>query len=319
MTEPVVDVGIPTHGQPRYLREAVESVLGQTFESWRLTISVNGPGGAAIKASLEPHLSDQRVQLVETGAELSAPQNATRAIQTGHAPYVALLHDDDRWAPDFLARRVSFFESHETCGLVFSNCNYIDGAGDTMGRYDVDLSEGLQPRDTFLLGLYRHNVIAMPTILCRRLAYETVGPVFNDSLQFDDYEMWLRIAARFDVGFLDVWDAEYRIHSAQRTHDVLRHMGGQRLELLAAVDRWLPHDFPTIDRRRARAGAYFRSSYDALARREWRRAASDFARALQTYPVAVFDPKMAVLAYGSLRFRARQRSLWKSAMESRVR
>ena len=47
MSEPLVDVGIPTHGRPRF-REAVESVLAQTFVGWRLTISENGPEGPVI-------------------------------------------------------------------------------------------------------------------------------------------------------------------------------------------------------------------------------------------------------------------------------
>jgi glycosyltransferase involved in cell wall biosynthesis len=312
VTEPVVDIGIPTHGRPRYLRNALDSVLAQTFESWRLTISYNGPGGDDIGAIVDRYLSDPRVHLVTTGTQVSAAQNATRAMRVGHAPYVALLHDDDRWDPGFLARRVSFLESHGTCGFVFSHCNYIGEAGDVVFRYTVDLREGVQPQRTFLRELYRQNVIAMPTVLSRRSAYETVGPAFSESLLFDDWEMWLRIAARFNVGFLDVCDANYRIHTAQKSHDVLSRMGEHRLELLDEVDRLLPLDFPSADKRRARAGAYFRASYDAFGRGERRRAVADLVTAFRTSPAAILHPKMAGLALAALRFRVRQRALWKA-------
>ena len=129
--------------------------------SWRLTISENGAEGAVISAMLEPYLSDPRVNLVSTGSEVSAPQNATRAIQAGRARYVALLHDDDRWDRGFLSRRVSFLEPHKTWGLVFSHCNYIGETGDLVYRYTANLREGLQPRRTFLCTLYRQNVIAV--------------------------------------------------------------------------------------------------------------------------------------------------------------
>ena len=312
MTEPLVDVGIPTHGRPRYLREALDSVLAQTFESWRLTISYNGPSGYDIRAIIDPYLSDPRVHFVATGTEVSAAQNATRAIQAGHAPYVALLHDDDRWDPGFLARRVSFLESNATCGFVFSHCNYIGEAGEVVYRYTVDLREGLQPQRRFLSALYRQNVIAMPTVLSRRSAYETVGLDFSESLLFDDWEMWLRIAARFDVGFVDVCDANYRIHTAQKSHDVLSRMGEHRLALLDEVDRLLPPDFPAVDKRRARSGAYFRASYDAFTRGEQRRAVADLVSAFRASPAALLDPKMAALAFSALKFRVRQRALWKS-------
>ena len=81
MTEPIVNIGIPTHGRPPYLRESLESVLAQTFDLWRLTISANGPGGDDIKAIVDPFLSDPRVQLVATGAEVSPARNATNSIQ----------------------------------------------------------------------------------------------------------------------------------------------------------------------------------------------------------------------------------------------
>ena len=311
MSEPLVDVGIPTHGRPRYLREAVESVLAQTFVGWRLTISENGPESPVIRRMLEPYLADPRLRLVPTGTEVSAPQNATRAIQGGRAPYVGLLHDDDRWDRDFLSRRVSFLESNKTCGLVFSNCNYIGGAGEVVYGYTPNLREGLQSRRTFLRTLYRQNVIATPTVLTRRSAYNAVGPAFSESLRFDDWEMWLRIAVRFDVGFLDVYDADYRIHTAQTTHEAFSRMGEHRLEFLDEVDRWLPPVIPRVDRRRARSGAHFRASYDAFGRGERRSSAAEFVSAFRSYPVAVVDPKVAGLAFAALRFRVRQRALWK--------
>jgi hypothetical protein len=95
--------------------------------------------------------------------------------------------------------------------------------------------------------------------------------------------------------FLDVWDANFRIHTAQRSHDSLGRMGEHRLQLLDEVDRWLPLDFPTIDRRRARSGAYFRASYDAFARGERRRAAANLAVAFPTYPVRSLEPRRAVV------------------------
>jgi glycosyltransferase involved in cell wall biosynthesis len=309
----IVDIGMPTHGQPRYLRDAIESVMSQTFRAWRLTISENGSEGTVIRSILAPYLSDPRVRLVATGKEVSPQENATRAIRAGHAPYVALLHDDDRWDPEFLARRVAFLDSHETCGFVFSHCVYIAESGDAIYRFTVDLREGVQPRSDFVRYLYRRNIIAMPTVLARRAAYEAVGPAFSESLLFDDWEMWLRMATRFDVGFVNAFDADYRLHPSQTSHAGLRRMGEHRLDFLNEVERWLPDDVPTLDRKRARSGAQFRASYDAFSSREWRRGLAGLVGALRIYPTAALDPKMAALAWAAIRFRVRQRAVWKLA------
>ena len=176
MTQPIVDVGIPTHGRPRYLREAVESVFAQTYDRWQLTVSENGPGGDEIRAILAPFLADPRVRLVATGASVTPAQNATNAVQSGSAEYVAVLHDDDRWDPGFLERRVGFLEANPSCGFVFSHCNYIGAEGNAAIPFATGLREGIQPRAEFLRSLYRRSVIAMPTVLSRRVAYDAVGP-----------------------------------------------------------------------------------------------------------------------------------------------
>ena len=74
--EPLVDVGVPTYGEPAYLAETIASVVGQTFTAWQLTISENGPGSDHVRAIVEPFLTDPRVRLVATGHNIGA--RATR-------------------------------------------------------------------------------------------------------------------------------------------------------------------------------------------------------------------------------------------------
>jgi glycosyltransferase involved in cell wall biosynthesis len=113
---PVVDIGIPTCGRPRYLVEAIESALAQTFSRWRVTVSEDGPASDAVAAAVAPYLADPRVRYVVTGRRLGGAAHMTRLIRTGTAPYVAPLHDYDRWAPEFLMRRVAFLDAHPACG-----------------------------------------------------------------------------------------------------------------------------------------------------------------------------------------------------------
>jgi glycosyltransferase involved in cell wall biosynthesis len=307
---PVVDVGIPTHQGTRYLGQAIESILAQTFRSWRLTICENGPLGDRVGEILEPYLADPRIAHLRGEHAVDPSVNATRAITSGHAAYVALLHDDDLWDPEFLERRVAFLDSHPQCGLVFSHCKFIGPDGATAFTLNVNLAEGVHDRQTFLRTLYEHNIISIPTVLVRRSAYERVTPSFNKSLLFDDYEMWLRIAAVLDVGFLDVADASYRVHASQTTHKWALHIGEHRLALLDAVEEILPSDFPSRDRRRVRAGGYLRAAYDANIRGERKRALRYVLSALRAHPAAPIDPRMISLVNDARRFHSRQVSIW---------
>src|SRR5205823_2581253 len=111
------------------------------------------------------------------------------------------------------------------------------------------------------------------------------GPALNDSVLFYDYELWLRLASRFDVGYLDVVDASYRIHTGQTTHDIDLTVGEHRLALLEAVEDVLPPDIPPLHRRRARSGAHMRSALEAFEQGDRRRSASHLGQALKLYPI----------------------------------
>jgi hypothetical protein len=311
----LVDVGIPTHGGPRFLRSAIESVVGQTLADWRLTISANGPGSADIRGLIEPYLEDERVRFVSTEELIGGPANAARAMEGTGAPYTALLHDDDGWHPGFLERRVAFLEAERSCGYVFSACDFIDEAGHVLFRFDPGCTEGVQPR-FFLRKLYRHNVVAIPTVLARRSSLDGVWPSMTRGILFYDYELWLRLAALFDVGYLDAADASYRLHSAQATHDESHQMGEHRLRLLDQVEPFMVAHLPSREIRRARACALLHASADAARDREPGAALHTFWRALRTHPAALVDPVVARLVAGSLRQQSRQRAAWKRAQSS---
>ncbi len=286
----VVDVGIPTRGRPAYLAEAIECVLGQTFQAWRLTISENGTGNKFVARIVEPHLADPRVSHVVVGEDVGGAGNSSRLVRNATARYVGILHDDDRWGPTFLERRIAFLDAHASCGLVFSDCDFIDPSGAVLYRSPAELEPGLQDRIAFLRELYRFNMICTPAVLVPRTCYEAVGPAYDASVLFYDYEMWLRLAARFDVGYLAGCDAAYRVHASQTSQDVRLRWGEHRLALLDAAERVLPADFPALERRRVRFAAHARCVVDAAARRESVAALASLGKSLREHPLAPIDP-----------------------------
>jgi glycosyltransferase involved in cell wall biosynthesis len=295
-----VDVGIPAYRRPRYLVEAIESVLGQTFTGWSLVISDSEAPRSEIERAVASYLDDRRITYV--ARERNAAENWTSLIQAGAAPYVALLHDDDRWHPDFLRRRVEFLERHPECAFVFSGNVEIDGTGEEIGQSQLWLAEGVhQPRD-FAPVLYRHNVISPVSIVARRSAYQAVGPVFDQRFAYFDYEMWFRMAVRFPVGYLAVSDCDYRIHDVRETNEPGRHggpvyLGEQMLAFLDHVDalmrEWLPDtEIETRLQRRKRSFHLLVAALDEAAQRRRRRSLASLGRAVRTYPPSIVDPRV---------------------------
>lgn len=281
---PMVDIGIPTLGTSRFLRDAIESVLAQTFSSWRLTISENATGSEEVRATLAPYLEDPRVRHVVVGDLVSMSANWTRAV-AGEAKYLTLLHDDDRWYDEFLERRVAFLEAHPTCGFVFGGMREINESGALIRTVQHDVPSGLIERARFLPIVYETCIVAPPTVLIRRDAYDAVGPfaeVFHS-----DHDMWIRLSAYADVGYLPISDSEYRYHRTQTTTQQRTRIGAGQIEVLE-VTKSLPIE-PSV-RRRVAAKAQFVAALDSVELGKRRAALRHLAAAVRMQPSILVRP-----------------------------
>jgi glycosyltransferase involved in cell wall biosynthesis len=278
----LVDVGIPTGGRATYLSEAVGSALGQTLRDIHVTVGENGAGAPEVEEALAPYLGDERFRHLVHGVDLGPARNYT-VVAKGEAPYLAILHDDDRWEPEFLERRVAFLEEHPSCGFVFSRCFLIDADGAYIDVWDDVLLAGVHTPQSFLPAIYEHNIVPVPTVVVRRTAYEAVGGAFHDLL-YNDYELWLRLGAQFDVGYLPAIDAAYRVHRNQTTYANLRRLGEHRVKFYEAIDEMTPVAVDSAVRRRATATAHLQVAADAFERGERGSALREVWRAAVASP-----------------------------------
>ena len=301
----IVDVAIRTIGPAPFLAEAVASVVAQTHSSWRLVVSEDdsepGPAGELVA----PFLEDPRVRFVSTPARRNAAAHQTQLVRAGSAPYVAVLDDDDRWDTGFLERRVGFMERHPKCAFVFSSSRVIDARGRELATNDPRLEEGVHDGRRLIGHLLRRgNVITSSSALVRRAAY---GPDVSYDTRFVvgyDLEMWVRLAARWAVGYLDKADIEYRLHPGQVTQ--ARPDCRERVRLLDHIEDLLAQSLPDVRfdahyPRRRRAQCLLGAALDAAESGDAVAARAHWRRAITTHPIASVHPaSAAVLAAAAL-------------------
>jgi len=308
-----VDIGIPTHGRPHYVAEAIESVLAQQLTEWRLTVSEDGPGSEAIAAAVAPYLDDPRIAYITTGEHVGAAANMSGLIARGDAPYVALLHDDDRWAPTFLARRVAVLEQHPQCGLVCSSCKVIDETGAVLRDIPPRMPAPLMAPADFAPAMLRRNLVSTPTVLVRRRAYEAVGPVFDARFKrIYDYEMWLRIGVRFAVVAIPDTDTYWRLHGEQSTLQG-RRRGNELIAFLDHAEALIARELPGVrldegDRSYVRARRLLSAGLDAVELGERGAARGLLRRAVRMHPPLMVNTRL-VAAIAGLATGRRGRSL----------
>ena len=200
---PLISVIIPCYNQARFLGEAIESVLGQTYGP--MEIVVVDDGSTISLDEVKQRYPEVRFLRQQNQGPAAARNTGLRASK---GTYVAFLDADDRFLPDGLEIGMRYLKNHPECAFVSGHCRFIsvDGAPMQTPRQPV-----VQEGHYFSL-LNRNYVWALSTILFRRESIEIVGG-FNPSPKVkgaEDYELYLRITREFPVMCHAQPIAEYR-------------------------------------------------------------------------------------------------------------
>ena len=231
----LVSVIMPVYRGELFVAAAIESVLAQTFQSFELVIINDGtPDDSAREiARFLPHPKIRYVE--QNNAGVAGARNAGLDHATG--ALIALLDQDDVWLPHKLERQVAYLNAHPELGFVHSRVDCIDGAG------EVCSCEGaiwVYPFEGFCAGeLLLGNGIAPLTVLMRRQCVDEVGPFDQRLAPADDWDLWIRIAERYPVGFIDEVTARYRVHDQNTSKDRLK-MQHAVLKIMDGVAAHLP-------------------------------------------------------------------------------
>lgn len=121
MESPLVSVVIPTYNRADYLKQAIESVLAQTYTNFELLILDNcstdqTPGIVA-------QFNDPRIKYIRHQCNIGASANWTYGIYWAKGEYISILGDDDWYLPEFISKRVDVFNKYKNVLAVFSNYN----------------------------------------------------------------------------------------------------------------------------------------------------------------------------------------------------
>jgi glycosyltransferase involved in cell wall biosynthesis len=268
-THPLVSVILPTYNGARYLREAIESCLAQTYRNWELIVVDDCSHDATPEIIAEYLVRDSRIKNIRHETNQKLP----RALNTGHAAargnYLMWTSDDNRFLPAALEEMTDFLEQHADVGLVYADCVLIDDGGRYLRDYPA------QPPSK----LAYMNPLG-PCFLYRRSVYETVGGYDADLFLAEDYEYWLRVSRHFRLAPLHKTLYEYRWHSDSLTNTAGR--GAVWASVERALRRHLPHLRHSSPEERARG--WIVCAATAARRGDSVPAASAYLRALRTAP-----------------------------------
>lgn len=253
---PRVSILLTCYNHIRYLPAAFDGVLSQTFKDYEIIAIDDGSTDGTREWLAERHEPIKRVFNEEN---LGTYGSLNRALEEANGEFVAVLNDDDLWAPAKLERQVALLDANPEVGLVHTDGWFIDGDGNRMEGSPLGFEFPRFETGDVLLGLVYQNKIIASAALARRECFQQLGGFNQDFFGSGDWEMWFRIAERWKVGFVAEPLTFYRVHGANASHKLERIWRDDELlrEWIANELEKLPNDrFPADDLRRAKAHNY---------------------------------------------------------------
>jgi len=208
---PRVSVVVPVYNAEAFLGGTLDSLLAQTFRDYEAVIVDDGSTDTSLTiakryARRHPHCI--RV-LQQANGGVAVARNT--AIAAARGELIAMLDADDQWLPNHLETALAAFDADPELGMSHSNIERVDRNGRSLGIAERHWPNDRHPFDVIAL---RHEHVACLTVVVRRRCIEAVGgfdPQFT-RLGCEDRDLWLRIAERFPVRYLDVVTARYRTY-----------------------------------------------------------------------------------------------------------
>lgn len=214
---PQVSIITATYNYGIYLPRAVESVIDQTFQDWELIIIDDGSEDQT-RDVIKPYLDDKRIRYIHT-VNRGQPAAKNRGLIETKGRLIAFLDGDDSWFPEKLERQVKLITADPSLGVVYSRRAIISESGTFVGNDTAALHRGN------ILGLiFKDNFICFSSAMVRREAFTTVGG-FDESIPMAiDYDLWLRIAAKYSFDYIDDPMVYYRTGHANLSRRSLERL-----------------------------------------------------------------------------------------------
>jgi glycosyltransferase involved in cell wall biosynthesis len=187
-----VSVVLPARDGMPYLREAVGSILGQTFVDFELLVIDDASRDGTVE--FLAGIADPRVRTIRAADALGLVAAHAFGVASTSSELVALMGQDDIAEPTRLARQVALLDSEPSVDLVGSWCSMIDLDGRRLGALHYAVTpEEIRAR------IVRNTQVPVPSMVFRRAAYDAAGGFTADCDYAFDYDLVACLARRSAV------------------------------------------------------------------------------------------------------------------------
>lgn len=192
-----VSVIIPTYNRAKYLKDAIESVLGQKYQN--LEIIIVDDGSKDDTAQIVKSFSSSKIKYIYQ-ANQGRSKARNRAIKLAKGEYIAFLDSDDIFLPGKIQKQVALLDKNSQYAMIYCSAQAVNSQGRKLYPvYRANLSGWIYSEIAFYLPL----TIILPTVMVRKDILFKVGLFDENMARFEDIDLWRRISKRYQILGID--------------------------------------------------------------------------------------------------------------------
>ena len=203
---PRVSVLMPVYNGEKYLTEAIDSILSQSFTDFEFIIIDDGSRDNSLSITRDYSSSDDRIVLIENQQNLGVSASLNIGFRAVRGAYIARMDSDDISAPRRFEVQISFLDAHtdiSVCG--------------TWVRYFGDLNGVVKhpaAHDEIYARMLFENALAHPSVMLRADSVKKQSLYYDEEVLYaQDYELWSRAVTRVKMANIDQILLNHRVHS----------------------------------------------------------------------------------------------------------
>lgn len=226
----IISVIIPVYNGEKTIETTIQSILNQSFSDLELIIINDGSQDNTLE--LVEGIQDHRLKVFSyPNAGLSASRN--RGIEHASGEYISFIDADDLWTPDKLEAQLKALQDNPKAGVAYSWTHYIDESGQFRRRGSYISATGNVYAKLLLVNFLESG----SNLLIRRQVLAEIGKFDESLFAVEDWDMWLRLAARYDFICVPSPQILYRLSNNSMSANIFKQEAASLIVLERAFQQ----------------------------------------------------------------------------------
>ncbi len=225
MSQPYFSIIIPTFNSYEKLLRAIESIKSQTFTDFEVIIVDDGStDGTQVK--IQESIYEKIHYFYKANGGPASARNL--GIKEASGEYICFLDADDEFMPEKLLEYYTASQNGEV--FLFSDAEYFNEKTKSSTLFS---SKEQMPYGNCFQSLMENNFIVASTVCVKKSVLESTA-YFDEALFVEDYDLWLKIAQKYPLTYIEIFLSKYYIHESNISSNVQRTY----TSLIAIYSKW---------------------------------------------------------------------------------